>query len=186
MPRHLCRTVAAASALVVAALVFGGTARAATPDLGSNVIVFNPSMPVSQIQATVDAIANQQVPNPFGPQRYALLFEPGTYGTAANPLNFQVGYYTEGAGPGRNPGDTVINGSVNVYNQCDSGGCVALNNFWRSLSHLTIHVSNQSAGCYAGEFWAVSQAAPMRRVHVEGGNATLMDYCTGPSFASGG
>jgi len=185
MPRHLCRTVAAASALVVAALVFGGTARAATPDLGSNVIVFNPSMPVSEIQATVDAIANQQVPNQFGPQRYALLFEPGTYGTAANPLNFQVGYYTEVAGLGRNPGDTVINGSVYVRNQCDSGGCVALNNFWRSLSNLRINVTNPGFGCYTGEFWAVSQAAPMRRVDVNG-NTTLMDYCTGPSFASGG
>src|SRR4051794_21681850 len=185
MPRHLCRTVAAASALVVAALVFGGTARAATPDLGSNVIVFNPSMPVSEIQATVDAIANQQVPNQFGPQRYALLFEPGTYGTAANPLNFQVGYYTEVAGLGRNPGDTVINGSVYVRNQCDSGGCVALNNFWRSLSNLRINVTNPDFGCYTGEFWAVSQAAPMRRVHVNG-LTTLMDYCTGPSFASGG
>jgi len=31
----------------------------------------------------------------------------------------------------------------------------------------------------------VSQAAPMRRVHVNG-FATLMDYCTQPSFASGG
>ena len=40
-------------------------------------------------------------------------------------------------------------------------------------------------GCYSGEFWAVSQAAPMRRVHVNG-LTTLMDYCTGPSFASGG
>ena len=47
-------------------------------------------------------------------------------------------------------------------------------------------VNNSSLGCYAGEFWAVSQAAPMRRVSVTGGNATLMDYCTGPSFASGG
>ena len=40
-------------------------------------------------------------------------------------------------------------------------------------------------GCYSGEFWPVSQAAPMRRVHVNG-QTTLMDYCTQPSFASGG
>ena len=38
---------------------------------------------------------------------------------------------------------------------------------------------------YNGEFWAVSQAAPMRRVHIIG-PATLMDYCTSPSYASGG
>ena len=47
-----------------------------------------------QIQATVDSIASQQVGNQFGTQRYALLFEPGTYGSAADPLIFQVGYYT--------------------------------------------------------------------------------------------
>jgi hypothetical protein len=149
------------------------------------VLVFDPSMPVSEIQAAVDAVSAQQVTNQFGTARYALLFEPGTYGTADQPLNFQVGYYTEVAGLGRDPGDVVINGSVDVYNQCDSGGCVALNNFWRSLSNLTIHVTNPAAGCYTGEFWAVSQAAPMRRVHVDG-TTTLMDYCTGPSFASGG
>ena len=84
------------------------------------------------------------------------------------PLNFQVGYYTAVAGLGRSPSDVVINGSVDVYNQCDGSGCVALNNFWRSLSNLTINVTNPDVGCYTGEFWAVSQAAPMRRVHVNG------------------
>ena len=158
---------------------------AGQPDFGPNVLIFDPSMSTSQIQATVDAIAAQQVPNQFGTQRYALLFKPGTYGTAQNPLNFQVGYYTSVAGLGREPGDVTINGSIYVRNQCTATGCVALNNFWRSLSNLTINVTTPNFGCYSGEFWAVSQAAPMRRVHVNG-FATLMDYCTGPSFASGG
>jgi hypothetical protein len=160
-------------------------AQSAQPDFGPNVYVFDPSMPQSQIQQTVDAVAAQQISNQFGTQRFALLFKPGTYGTAAQPLNFQVGYYTDVAGLGKSPGDVVINGSVYVRNQCDSGGCIALNNFWRSLSNLTINVTNPDFGCYTGEFWAVSQAAPMRRVHVNG-LTTLMDYCTGPSFASGG
>jgi hypothetical protein len=179
-------------AAALAGLFFLGAGPAAAappqtgqPDFGPNVIVFDPSMPQSQIQATVDAIAAQQVPNQFGPQRYALLFKPGTYGSAANPLNFQVGYYTSVAGLGSSPGDVVVNGSIYVRNQCVNGSCVALNNFWRSLSNLTINVTTPNFGCYSGEFWAVSQAAPMRRVHVNG-FATLMDYCTGPSFASGG
>jgi hypothetical protein len=156
------------------------------PNFGANVDIFTPTMPLSQIQATVNAIATQQVSNQFGTQRYALLFEPGTYGTATNPLNFQVGYYTEVAGLGALPGDTVINGSVDVYNQCfGAGNCIALDNFWRSLSNLTINVTTPNAGCYNGEFWAVSQAAPMRRVAVNG-PMTLMDYCSSPSFASGG
>jgi hypothetical protein len=154
-------------------------------DFGKNVYIFNPSMPISQIQSTVDSIATQQVPNQFGSQRYALLFEPGTYGSSATPLNFQVGYYTMVAGLGQSPSDVVINGSVDVYNQCSGGSCIALVNFWRSLSNLTINVTNPTFGCYTGEFWAVSQAAPIRRVLVNGA-ATLMDYCTGPSFASGG
>ena len=43
-------------------------------------------------------------------------------------------------------------------------------------------------GCRAsGDFWAASQAAPMRRVDLTGANLTLFDYCTaGPQFASGG
>jgi hypothetical protein len=155
---------------------------------GPNVIIFDPAMPQSQIQATVDAIAAQQVSNQFGSQRYALLFKPGTYGSAATPLNFQVGYYTSVAGLGQSPNDVVINGSVNVYNQCDaSGSCIALNNFWRSLSNLTVNVMGLT-GCRASAmFWAVSQAAPMRRVQINGGTLSLMDYCTaGPQFASGG
>lgn len=156
------------------------------PNFGPNVLIFDPTMPTSQIQAAVDAVAAQQVPNQFGTQRYALLFKPGTYGSATAPLNFQVGYYTEVAGLGLSPNDVVINGSVYVRNQCDNGFCIALNNFWRSLSNLTINFTNPDFGCYTGEFWAVSQAAPMRRVNIIGGNTTLMDYCSNPSFASGG
>src|SRR3989440_3387622 len=145
-------------------------------------------MPQSEIQAPVDAVANQQVSNQFGPRRYAFLFEPGTYGSKANPLNFQVGYYTAVAGLGQSPNDVVINGSIYVRNQClgpNNTNCIALVNFWRSLSNLTINVTTPNFGCYSGEFWAVSQAAPMRRVHING-LTTLMDYCTSPSYASGG
>lgn len=157
------------------------------PDLGANVTIFDPTMSVTEIEDKANAVFAQQKSNEFGLQRSALLFRPGTYGSAAEPLNFQVGYYTSVAGLGRLPGDVTINGTINVYNQCYDQHCIALNNFWRSLSNLTIAVTDeQDAGCYAGQFWAVSQAAPMRRVHVTGGQTTLMDYCTGPSFASGG
>src|ERR1700686_4312704 len=119
-----------------------GLVRATPPDFGPNVMIFDPSMPTSQIQTAVDAIATQQISNQFGPQRYALLFLPGTYGTSDTPLNFQVGYYTAVAGLGSSPNDVVINGSIDVYNQCDSSGCFALVNFWRSLSNLTINVNH--------------------------------------------
>ena len=160
-------------------------AGAATPDFGPNVKIFDPSMSTSEIKAAVDAIAAQQVPNQFGTQRYALLFKPGTYGSAAAPLNFQVGYYTEVAGLGSSPHDVTVNGTIDVYNQCfGPGDCTALVNFWRSLSNLTINVAGKG-GCQFGEFWATSQATSLRRVHVNG-FATLMDYCSSPAFASGG
>ena len=158
------------------------------PDFGPNVTIFDPSMPTSQIQAAVDAIANKQVDNEFGPQRYALLFMPGTYGRAASPLDFQVGYYTEVAGLGASPTDVTINGHVDVYNRClTSTNCIALDNFWRSLSNLTIKVMGPSGCRSSADFWAVSRAAPLRRVNITGGNLTLFDYCTaGPQYASGG
>ncbi len=154
---------------------------------GPNVKIFDPSMPQAQIQATVDAVQKQQVDNEMGTQRYSLLFKPGTYGTAADPLIFQVGYYTEVAGLGLNPGDVTINGEVNVFNRClTADNCIALDNFWRSLSNLTINPTGDS-GCRGNtEFWAVSQAAPIRRVAINGAT-TFMDYCTaGPQYASGG
>jgi hypothetical protein len=183
-----------AIALVAGAVAISGAAAAsqhavkaaaAVPDFGPNVRIFDPSMSTSEIKAAVDAIAAEQVSNQFGTQRYALLFMPGTYGTPADPLNFQVGYYTDVAGLGSSPSDVVVNGTIDVYNQCfGPGDCTALVNFWRSLSNLTINVAGKG-GCQFGEFWATSQAAPMRRVHVNG-FMTLMDYCSAPSFASGG
>lgn len=160
----------------------------AAADFGPNVLIFDPSMPTSQIQAAVDAVAARQVNDEMGTGRYALLFKPGVYGSTAQPLTFQVGYYTEVAGLGASPTDVVINGHVDVYNRClEANNCIALVNFWRSLSNLTINVMGLD-GCRAsGNFWAVSQAAPMRRVNITGGNLTLMDYCTaGPQYASGG
>jgi hypothetical protein len=186
---HLLRLAFATALLAGAVAISGADAApqpaAGVPDFGPNVKIFDPSMSTSEIKATVDAIAAEQIPNQFGTQRYALLFKPGSYGTPTAPLNFQVGYYTEVAGLGSLPGDVAVNGTIDVYNQCfGPGDCTALVNFWRSLSNLTINVAGKG-GCQSGEFWATSQAAPMRRVHVNG-FMTLMDYCTAPSFASGG
>ena len=67
--------------------------------------------------------------------------------------------------------------------------CVALVNFWRTLSNLTLNINSLGQdGCRASaNFWAVSQAVSMRRLNITGANLSLMDYCTaGPQFASGG
>ncbi len=176
---------------------------------GKNVIVFTPKMAQGTIQAELNSIATQQVPNQFGTQRYAIFFEPGTYGSAAAPLIFQVGYYTQVAGLGAAPGDVTINGAIDVFNQCPSaasggGPCEGLDNFWRSLSNLTLNVTlpknpptyvpatGEAASCNnTFEYWAVSQAAPMRRVimnETPTQQVALQDFCdpSGQGFVSGG
>ena len=184
--------VLAVVAWLLAAGAPGSANRAAAPgrpDLGPDVYVFSPSMPQSSIQARVNSIASQQAGNQFGTQRYALLFEPGTYGSAADPLFLQVGYYTSVAGLGTAPRDVVINGAVDSLNQClQPTNCTALNNFWRSLSNLTIDFPAPPSGApcqRTAEFWATSQAAPVRRVEVNG-FTSLMDYCSKPGYSSGG
>ena len=192
------RSMMLAVALVLAAVASaagGSTASAAPslPGLGTNVVVFDPSMPVGQIQATFNAIHAQQVDAEMGTNRYALLFKPGVYGSATQPLQLKVGYYTEVAGLGASPRDVTINGKIEVYNRCLEGGgtsnCHALVNFWRTLSNLSLNINAAGQdGCRASaNFWAVSQAASMRRLNIAGANVSLMDYCTaGPQFASGG
>ncbi|MEV1288943.1 adenylyl cyclase [Micromonospora sp. NPDC049679] len=170
-----------------------GPPRHGTPEFGPNVTIFDPSMPVSEIQATLDATHTKQVNNEMGTERYAYLFKPGTYGTADQPLQIKAGYYTEIAGLGASPTDVTINGKVEVYNRCLTDGgtsnCLALVNFWRTLSNLSININAAGQdGCRStANFWAVSQAVSMRRVDITGGGLSLMDYCTaGPQYASGG
>ena len=151
---------------------------------GPNVCVFTPSMTQAAIQNDVNAIYAQQATNEMGAARYALLFEPGTYGSQSAPLDIPVGYYTEVDGLGQDPSDVVINGGVTAVGMNGSG---ALDIFWRSVSNLTIHVVPVAPGdCHtSNEMWAVSQAAPMRRVDVKD-YTTFMPYCENPNYASGG
>jgi hypothetical protein len=148
--------------------------------LGPSVFVFDPTMSTSQIQATVDKVLGQQIDNEFGTQRYAFLFKPGVYGSASAPLHIQLGYYTSVLGLGASPDDVTINGTINVYNRClGPGNCTALVNFWRSVENLSVKVAGKT------EFWATSQAAPLRRVHISG-NLFLFDYQSRPGYSSGG
>ncbi|KRB37591.1 hypothetical protein [Microbacterium sp. Root180] len=160
------------------------------PDFGPNVTVYSPDTPVDEIEAELDALADQQRDAEMSGVRRAVLFQPGQYGTADNPLQFDVGYYTEVAGLGASPTDVGINGSVEVYNRClTADNCIALVNFWRTISNLSIQVNSLGDdGCRgSANFWAVSQAVSMRRLDISGANLSLMDYCTaGPQFASGG
>ncbi|MDY0910050.1 adenylyl cyclase [Microbacterium sp. CFBP9034] len=163
------------------------------PDLGPNVTIYGPDTPLDQIQSDMDALHTAQVDAEMSSVRKAVLFLPGEYGTVADPLQLKVGYYTEVAGLGASPEDATIHGGVEVYNRCladgGTGNCLALVNFWRTISNLSIDIDKAGQdGCRASaNFWAVSQAVSMRRVDISGANVSLMDYCTaGPQYASGG
>jgi hypothetical protein len=185
---------------------------------GPNVCVFNDTMSQASIQTDLDNIATQQVPlaSQFDSQRYAVFFQPGTYGSAADPLVFQVGYYEEVAGLGSMPQATIVNGQIDAFaNALDCASATncwynSTDNFWRSLSNLQLNVVGKAASysptppefgppvnnpgavnCWKGnEFWSVSQAAPLRRLLVNG-SVVFQQFCTqtnygGNDFASGG
>ncbi|MEU7579942.1 coagulation factor 5/8 type domain-containing protein [Streptomyces sp. NPDC041068] len=146
-----------------------GIEAAAAPDLGPNVLVFDPSTP--GIQATLDDIFRKQESAQFGTGRYALLFKPGTY----NGLNAQLGFYTSIMGLGLSPDDTHFNGDVTVDAGWFNGN--ATQNFWRSAENLSLKPVNGT------NRFAVSQAAPFRRMHVRGNLNLAPD---GYGWASGG
>jgi Ricin-type beta-trefoil lectin domain len=141
-----------------------------TPNLGSNVYVFNTSMSTTTIQDDINAVYNTQESNQFGTQRYELMFEPGTY-----DVTVPVGFYTEVVGLGQNPSQTVITGG-GIYTDASWNGGNATENFWRDVENITIDPSSGSTE------WAASQAAPLRRVDIIG-NAVLADDS---GWASGG
>ncbi|MCT2588871.1 coagulation factor 5/8 type domain-containing protein [Streptomyces sp. N2-109] len=138
-------------------------------DLGPNVLVFDPSTP--GIQGKLDEIFARQESAQFGTGRYQLFFKPGSY----QGLNAQIGFYTSIAGLGLSPDDTTFHGDVTVDAGWFEGN--ATQNFWRSVENLAlIPVSGTNR-------WAVSQAAPFRRMHIRGG---LNLAPAGYGWASGG
>jgi len=142
---------------------------------GKNVYVFDPGMSSADIQRTASDIFRKMETNQFGADRYALLFKPGTYN-----VDFNVGFYTQVAGLGLNPDDVQINGGINVNAKWDPHGN-ALCNFWRALENYTVTPAGGTTRI------AVSQAAPIRRLHIKG-NLELFDFGPGGNagYASGG
>ena len=151
-----------------------------TPDFGPNVRIFDPSTPTATIQAALDAAFDSQLLSPtaqFGPQRFAFLFKPGHYDVTA-----RLGYYTAVQGLGRDPDDVRIEGNVvadSGWNPNDRDN--ALINFWRSVETLAVAPAGGTTT------WAVSQAAPMRRVHILGKlRVSPSNDGNGKGYSSGG
>lgn len=126
--------------------------------LGPNVYVFDAGMAASDIQQTAQGVFKKMEANQFGPERVALLFKPGAYHAA-----FDVGFYTQVAGLGQNPDDVQIDGATNVpANWMPNANATC--NFWRSFENYAVTPSSNQGILQI----AVSQAAPLRRLHVKG------------------
>lgn len=138
--------------------------------LGENTYVFDPSMDMEEIQLLIDSIHSGLTfpAYEFSKDRFALLFKPGTY-----KLDVKVGYYTHVIGLGNSPEDVTIIGAVRSNS---SDGNHVLCNFWRSAENLTIIPTVDSTNT-----WAVSQAAPLRRIHVKG-NLKLFEGASSGGF----
>ncbi|APR79038.1 Endo-1,4-beta-xylanase A precursor [Minicystis rosea] len=139
---------------------------AGAPNLGANVIIFDPSMSASSIQSKLNTIYTQMDANQFGTQRYALLFKPGTYSA-----DVKVGFYTQVLGLGQSPDSVTINGAVRAKADW-LGDQNATCNFWRGAENFKVVPQSSIDG--GKNIWAVSQGTEMRRVHVAG-NINLDD-----------
>ncbi|WP_438829035.1 RICIN domain-containing protein [Streptomyces hintoniae] len=133
----------------------------ADPDLGPNVVVFDPSMSASAIQTKLNSLFKQQETNQFGSQRYAVMFKPGAYSADVN-----VGFYTQVLGLGLTPDAVTVSGAVHAEADWFQGN--ATQNFWRGAENLSVNPTGGS------DRWAVSQAAAYRRMHLRG-NLALDD-----------
>ena len=125
------------------------------PDLGPNVLLFDPSMSSAEIQAQIDKVYAIQQHSEFGSARYALLFLPGEY-----HVDVPVGFYTQVVGLGATPDAVHIIGDVH------SDASLPRNNatctFWRGVEGFSVTPTDGTMQ------WAVSQAVPFRRMHVIG------------------
>ena len=136
--------------------VFSGVVFAAEkPDFGPNVLVFDPSMSGASIQERINKIYAVQEKSQFGAERFALLFQPGTYN-----VDIPVGFYTQVIGLGATPDSVRINGNVHsdAYLPNNNATC----NFWRAVEGFSVKPTDGTMK------WAVSQAISFRRMHVLG------------------
>ena len=132
---------------------------APTPDFGPNVLILDPAQPAPAMQAKINRIYATQQHNEFGSERNEILLLPGAY-----HLDIPLGYYTEVRGLGASPDDTHVTGNVHADASLprNNGTCV----FWRGVENFA--VTPAGSDLPGTMQWAVSQAAPMRRMHIHG------------------
>jgi len=150
-----------------AVLLAAGLADAAWFDGIESIKVFSPGDDVSSFSWNL--YNGNMEKAQFSDKRYALLLKPGDYGDA----QIAVGYYTSLLGTGALPNDVKV-GSFFTMDNPDVGN--ACDNFWRHVEGIT--------ATHASVTWAASQAAPLRRIHVQG--ELWLSENGSPHWSSGG
>lgn len=142
---------------------------------GDNVYIYSPADDMDSVGTQVNGIHDMMFRQQFSPERYAVLFKPGDY-REAGLLN--VPYYMQIAGLGSTPYEVRLS---NIHTPAplrdDNGTCT----FWRSAENLSV----MGEETYEEEEtfkWAVSQAAPLRRIH----STRVMRSQWGNGWVSGG
>ncbi|MEI9978777.1 MAG: coagulation factor 5/8 type domain-containing protein [Edaphobacter sp.] len=141
--------------LLTFAIVSAKAATPVAPDFGPGVLIFSPSTPSAEIQSQIDKIYATQRRNEFGPERNAILFLPGDY-----HVDIPIGFYTQILGLGTSPDSVNITG--NVHSDAAARNNNATTTFWRAAENFSVTPSGGTMQ------WAVSQAAPFRRMHIKG------------------
>lgn len=127
---------------------------------GPDVHIFRPSDSMDSVHSVVERIHTRMFSDDFGTGRYAIFFQPGDYRKAGL---LKVPFYVHMAGLGRTPYDVQVhNIHTPVHLANDNGTCT----FWRSLENLSVlgPMTYEEDETFK---WAVSQAAPIRRVFSE-------------------
>lgn len=124
---------------------------------GDRVLVFDDGMDQKEIQKALDEIHQEQAGEEFSDQRYALLFKPGTY-----EVDITVDFYVQALGLGKTPGQTTVHGAVQSVETSNNNNVTT--QFWRGAENFKVYPDTAEPWMY----WAVSQAAPMRRMHIIG------------------
>ena len=141
------------------ASVFSGVTAMDIKLFGDSVKLFSAGDDTESINKEIKKISDSMIPAAtaeFSEDRFAILFKPGTY----NINKVDVGYYTQIAGLGKTPYEVSIP-NINVDTSVNGN---ALVNFWRSVENLSINTGSKDTEVK----WAASQAAPLRRLYVNG------------------
>ena len=126
-------------------------------------------MTSTAIQQQIDKVYTVQQHSEFGTARYALLFLPGDY-----HVDIPIGFYTEVSGLGASPDDIRITGNVHADASLPHNNATCT--FWRGVEGFSVTPAGGTMQ------WAVSQAAPFRRMHVLGNLVLHQNH----GWASGG